>query len=55
MEERFFKTGMLVLQIRSVQFIRELIQWVDTAFYLGATLDKRLSWLTYRAREKESG
>jgi hypothetical protein len=43
----FVKTGRRVPKPRSVQIFGKPIQWVDTARYLGVTLDKRLTWSTH--------
>jgi hypothetical protein len=40
----FAKVARRVRQPRPVQFLREPIQWVQTARYLGVTLDTRLTW-----------
>jgi hypothetical protein len=40
----FAKTARSARQPRPVQFLREPIQWVRTARYLGVTLDSRLTW-----------
>jgi hypothetical protein len=48
------RTGKRVPKPRSVHLFGEPIQWVDTARYLGVTLDKRLTWSTHidRVRKK---
>lgn len=38
------KDSWRVSKHRPVQFFGEPIQWVDTACYLGVTLDSRLTW-----------
>jgi hypothetical protein len=40
----FAKNGRSARQPRPVQFLGEPIQWVQTARYLGVTLDTRLTW-----------
>jgi hypothetical protein len=40
----FAKTARSSRQSRPVQFLGEPIQWVQTARYLGVTLDTRLTW-----------
>jgi hypothetical protein len=40
----FVKTGRRVPQLRPFRLFGEPIEWVDTARYLGVTLDKRLTW-----------
>jgi hypothetical protein len=40
----FAKTARSARQPRPVQFLGEPIQWVQTALYLGVTLDMRLTW-----------
>jgi hypothetical protein len=40
----FAKAAWRVPRIRPVQFLGEPIEWVDTARYLGVTLDSRLTW-----------
>jgi hypothetical protein len=40
----FVKTLRLIQKPRAVQFFREPIQWVETARYLGVTLDTQLTW-----------
>jgi hypothetical protein len=40
----FAKTARRARQPRPVQFLGEPIQWVQTARYLGVTLDTRLTW-----------
>jgi len=43
----FAKAGRRIPKPRPVQFFGEPIQWVDTARYLGVTLDTRLTWATH--------
>jgi hypothetical protein len=40
----FVKTGKRVPQPRQLRLFGEPIEWVDTARYLGVTLDKQLTW-----------
>jgi hypothetical protein len=40
----FAKTARGVRRPRPVQFLGEPIEWVQTARYLGATFDTRLTW-----------
>jgi hypothetical protein len=40
----FVKTGRRIPQPQPLRFFSEPIEWVDTARYLGVTLDKRLTW-----------
>jgi len=40
----FARAGRRVIQSRPVTLFGEPIQWVETARYLGVTLDKRLTW-----------
>jgi hypothetical protein len=40
----FAKTTRCIQRLRPVQHFGEPIQWVDTARYLGVTLDTRLTW-----------
>jgi hypothetical protein len=40
----FVKTGRRVPQPRPLRLFGEPIEWVNTARYLGVTLDKRLTW-----------
>jgi hypothetical protein len=40
----FVKNGRRVPKPRSLRLFREPIEWVDTARYLGVTLDRRLTW-----------
>jgi hypothetical protein len=42
----FTKIGRCILKPRPVQLFRELIHWVNTALYLGVTIDAQLTWLT---------
>jgi hypothetical protein len=51
----FVKTGRRVPKPRSVQIFEEPIHWIDTARYLGVTLDKRLTRSLRRPGGKESG
>jgi hypothetical protein len=50
----FAKAGKSIPKLRPVQLFGEPIQWVDTARYLGVTLDTRLTWSTHidQARKK---
>jgi hypothetical protein len=43
----FAKAARRVRQPRPVPFLGEPIEWVETARYLGVTLDTRLTWLAY--------
>jgi hypothetical protein len=43
----FAKASWPVPRPRPVQFLGESIEWVDTARYLGVTLDSRLTWQTH--------
>jgi hypothetical protein len=38
------KTALRIQKPRPVQFLGEPIQWVETARYLGVTLDTQLIW-----------
>jgi hypothetical protein len=40
----FVKAARRIQKPRAVQFLGEPIQWVETARYLGVTLDARLTW-----------
>jgi hypothetical protein len=40
----FAKAAWRVPRPRPIQFLGEPIEWVDTARYLGVTLDSRLTW-----------
>jgi hypothetical protein len=40
----FVKAARRIQKPRAVQFLREPIQWVETARYLGVTLDTQLTW-----------
>jgi hypothetical protein len=51
----FVKNGRRIPQPRPLRFFGEPIEWVDTAHYLGVTLDKRLTWSKHRSGEKQSG
>jgi hypothetical protein len=43
----FAKAAWRIPRPRPVQFLGEPIEWVDTARYLGVTLDSRLTWLPH--------
>jgi hypothetical protein len=52
----FAKASRCIPKHRPVQLLREPTQWVDTACYLGVTLDTPLTWLTHIDQvKKESG
>jgi hypothetical protein len=40
----FVKAARRIQKPRAVQFLGEPIQWVETARYLGMTLDTQLTW-----------
>jgi hypothetical protein len=40
----FVKAATRIQKFRAVQFLGEPIQWVETARYLGVTLDTQLTW-----------
>jgi len=42
----FAKISRRIPKLRPVQLFREPIHWVNTACYLGVTLDIQLTWLT---------
>jgi hypothetical protein len=52
----FAKTARSARQPRPVQFLGEPIQWVQTAHYLGVTLDTRLTWSAHvnQVRKREA-
>jgi hypothetical protein len=52
----FAKAAWRVPRPRPVQFLGEPIEWVDTAHYLGVTLDARLTWRPHivQVRKKAS-
>jgi hypothetical protein len=43
----FVKSARHIQNARAVQFLREPIQWVETARYPGMTLDTQLTWSTH--------
>ena len=49
----FVKASRCILKPRPVQLLGEPIQWVDTACYLGVTLDTPLIWSTYIDQAKK--
>jgi hypothetical protein len=51
----FAKTARCIQRPRPVQLFGEPIQWVDTARYLGATLDTRLTWLAHVNQVRRMG
>jgi hypothetical protein len=52
----FAKAAWRIPRPRPVQFLGQPIQWVDTARYLGVTLDSRLTWRPHivQVRKKAS-
>jgi hypothetical protein len=50
----FGKAAWRVPRIRPVQFLGEPIEWVETARYLGVTLDLRLTWRPHIVQVKKS-
>jgi hypothetical protein len=42
----FVKAARRIQKPRSVQFLGEPIEWVESARYLGLTLDTQLTWMT---------
>jgi hypothetical protein len=48
----FVKTVRRIQKPRTVQFLGELIQWFETARYLGVNLDRQLTWA---AHTKQAG
>jgi hypothetical protein len=52
----FGKAAWRIPRPRPVQFLGEPIEWVDTARYLGVTLDSLLPWLSHivQVRKKAS-
>jgi hypothetical protein len=43
----FVKAARRIQKPRAVQFLGEPIQWVETARYLGVTLDTQLTWYAH--------
>jgi hypothetical protein len=51
----FAKAARSVRQPRPVQFLGEPIEWVQTARYLGVTLDTRLTWSAHVNQVRKGG